>query len=644
MNRFMSSGILLLISTLVACSSPPTVDISSQVALTDPLTSSPNSQILSNPESFLTTRQSTKESDAVRQFSDAPDRDLYRLTNELVKGSWDLPRIISHDAEPFSVGDSETFWLVDLSTTRYYQSDFTLVLITPHAYWYVENDLNINLAELERSAADFERTIYPVITQVFGSAASPGKDGNYKLNILNAKLSGVGGYFSASDKYPMEIRPKSNQRDIIYINARNVPPGTFNYSEVLSHELQHAIHWKADASEDTWVNEGLSELASSVALDSTQSIRRFLQGEPISLINWSTSSVGNSANYGAASLFMHFLIEHYGSKDNIQRLLSIPEDSIAGINAYLDQLGYKERFNDVFKQWAAANILDNKLTVSDSILGYEELKVSAAVSGSLKYLEEKQFEIPQYSVKYIALESISEPFTLTFRGETHTALLPVDIGPSGCWWSNSGDSIDSTLVRQIDIQANAPAILEYQVWFDIENGWDYTYVEVSTDNRKIWQIIDTPYTSSDKPIGNGFGPGYTGKSAKWLTDSVDLTKFLNKKLWIRFQYITDEAVNSVGSCFRALSLASAGITPGDNGWEADGFIFTDNVVPQNFQVQLVTIGENPKVGQMLLDLNNTGRLTVLPPKKGERLIVAVGSLAEKTRESANYSLRLDPVN
>ena len=71
-------------------------------------------------------------------------------------------------------------------------------------------------------------------------------------------------------------------------------------------------------------------------------------------------------------------------------------------------------------------------------------------------------------------------------------------------------------------------------------------------------------------------------------------------------------------------------------------MFTDNVVRQDFQVQLITVGDGPQVRQLTLDATNTGELTVQPPGDEERLIVAVGSLAEKTRESAGYTLSLTP--
>ncbi|MAN94112.1 MAG: hypothetical protein CL700_07915, partial [Chloroflexi bacterium] len=442
------------------------------------------------------------------------------------------------------------------------------------------------------------------------------------------------------------VRPRSNQREIIYLNALNVPPGGADYDQVLAHELQHAIHWNADASEDTWVNEGLAELSSSIALDSSFSIWQFLRGSPVSLINWPTSSVGGIANYGAASLFMHFFTEHFGGRGNLKALLAQSEDSIAGIDAYLEEIGYDERFEDVFRLWAAANILDRDIEDNGPILGYGDLDVSAAISGSIKGFKDVRSEIPQYAVEYTELRSISEPLTLSFQGHSTVPLLPVDVGSSGCWWSNSGDSIDATLSHRVDLPRGSTATIDYEVWFEIEEDWDYVYVEVSVDGGENWLIIETPETSPENPFGNGFGAGYTGYSGGWLKESVDLSPFAGGDVWVRFQYVTDDAINASGACFRDLSIditnAGPGISADDPNWEAQGFVFTDNVVRQEFQVQLITTGDEPQVRQVTLDSNNAGDITVQPPDDGERLIVVVAALAEKTRRPVSYTLSVAP--
>ena len=643
MKRILPLGLLLSIASLAACSSSPATVPAPTLLPTESGTPENVIQLTPTSEPIPKVLQAPSEPDRPRQFSDAPDRDLFRLTKDLVPGSGDIPRTLPGEGIELSVGHSETFWLVDLSQTEAYQSDFTLALVTPNAYWYVEDALNINMSGLERSAAHFEEHIYPAVTQVFGGEWNPGIDNDPRLNILNARLSNVAGYFSSTDEYPTAIRPRSNQREIIYINAQNVSPGGPNYAQVLSHELQHAIHWNADASEDTWINEGLAELASSIALNSTFSIRQFLRGAPISLVNWPTSSVGGIANYGAASLFMHFFTEHYGGREDLRGLLAQPEDSIAGIDAYLAKHGYDEGFSDVFRQWAAANVLDRYVQEGGEILGYDGLDINASVSSSISGLKEKVFKIPQYAVEYTEVVSNSEPFQLSFKGDSETALLPVDVGPSGCWWSNSGDSIDSTLSRQVDLPAGSAAKLEYEVWFEIEKDWDYVYVEVSVDGGKSWRIMETPETSPENPIGNGFGAGYTGKSGGWIAESVDLTQFAGRDLWVRFQYVTDDAVNAAGACFRDLRVLAAGITAEDKDWDAQGFVFTDNTVRQDFQVQLITAGDQPQVRRLALDANNMGQMTLQPLVDGNRLIVAVGSLSEKTREYTGYTLGLTPV-
>ena len=558
-------------------------------------------------------------------------------------GGGDIPRTLTGDFADHVVGSTETFWLLDLAETESYQSEFELVFVSPHAYWYVEDGLTVSQSGIERSASRFEEDIYPVVTQVFGTEWTPGVDNDPRLNILNAKLKSVAGYFSSTDEYPVAVRPRSNQREIIYINALNVPPGGSNYDQVLAHELQHAIHWNADASEDTWVNEGLAELSSSIALGSSFSAPQFLRVAPISLVNWPTSSEVGIAHYGAASLFMHFLTEHFGRRDDLRSLLSQPEDNISGINNYLAEAGYAETFEDVFRFWAAANMLDGDIRDSGDILGYGDLQIVSAVSQSINGFDEASSEIPQYAIEYTELRSVSEPFTLSFEGQTATQLLPVELGSSGCWWSNSGDSIDSTLAHKVDLPAGLKAALEYEVWFEIEEDWDYVYVEMSVDGGQNWRIIETPKTSPENPFGNGFGPGYTGRSGGWLQESVDLSPFAGEDLWVRFQYVTDDAVNASGACFRDLSIKTVEVTDANAGWEARGFVFTNNVVRQDYQVQLLTTGDDPQVRQITLDANNAGELIVMPPGDGQRLIVAVGSLAEKTRQPAVYTLNVAPL-
>ena len=200
------------------------------------------------------------ESDAAEGFPTPPERDFYRLAKELIPGVEYVDPIVRHNSPTLEVGHRKTFKLVDLDSRRLYESDFELLHVSPNAYWFFEDGVQVQQDDIEISAQEFEDNIYPRVTSVFGQEWTPGVDGDTHLYIISAHLRGVGGYFSAADEYPREIRPVSNEIEAVYVNARYLPVGSSIFSHVLAHELQHAIHWLHDRSEETWVNEGLSEL------------------------------------------------------------------------------------------------------------------------------------------------------------------------------------------------------------------------------------------------------------------------------------------------------------------------------------------------------------------------------------------------
>ena len=577
---------------------------------------------------------------ATKSLPDPPGRDLYRLASQLLPNvPAEIPRVVNREPRSYSDGRQDTFFLMDLENLEVYTSQFELRLVTPHAYWYVEEGLNVNQRDLERSAEIFEEEIYPRVTAVFGVEWSPGVDNDPHLNVINARLRGVDGYYSFGDEYPESVSRFSNQREIIYVNTGNMRVGSPRYHEVLAHELQHAVHWAGDPTEETWINEGLSELAASLAGYRSGSGRQSLRSRPVSLVHWPLSSLATGTSYATASLFMHYLWEHYSRGDDLRALVSQQEDGIAGIDAYLEASGYEERFRDVFRDWAVANFLDEQR----GPYSYGDLQVRTNVLAFVDGFSQLTSEIPQYSVEYVGLTTADEPIRLRFRGSTVVPLLPTDVGPQGCWWSNSGDSISSTLTRSIDLDGVSQAILSYQVWYNLEENWDYAYVELSVDGGRTWKIMETANTSPENPVGNSYGPGYTGDSGGWLSESVDLAAFAGRgPVLLRFQYVTDDTLNGAGICFRDIAVTGAGFDSAANGWEPDGFILTHNRVTQDYIVQVIQVGEENRVTNLVLDKSNTGEMTIAAPRDWDRLLVAVAALAPKTRVGAPYTLTVEP--
>ena len=543
------------------------------------------------------------------------------------------------NSPPLQAGHRKTFKLVDLESKYLYESEFELRLVTPHAYWFIEDGLEVSQHKIAHSAEEFESHIYPSVTAAFGQEWTPGIDGDRHLYIINANLRGVGGYYSAADEYPRQIRPVSNEIEAIYTNSRYLPIGSEIFSQVLAHELQHAIHWNHDLSEETWVNEGLSELAISIAGYPEMSVQAFRRAGPASLTIWPADDVGGAENYGAASLFMHYLTAHYGGRADLRPLLAEQADGILGINAYLEAGAHRARFIDVFRDWAVANLLDEDA----GPYGYPGMDIEFPVYGNLKDDHHLSLTTPQYANEYIRVEQLSVPATLSFEGNSTVPLLPVEVG-EGCWWSNKGDVIDSTLTAAIDLgNAQSPS-LEYQVWFSIEENWDFAYLEISVDSGKTWTILETPLASSDDPLEVSFGPGYTGTTDGWQHESVSLDQWAGQEILVRYQYITDAAIHDHGLCLRDIRISVQG--EGEQltaEWTPNGFVWTNNLVRQDFMVQMVyeaKSGSNNRVIQFHLDEANQGAITLEPDPDAKRIVAIVQPVAPSTRIPAGYTLSL----
>ncbi len=568
-----------------------------------------------------------------------PDADLASLAVELVPSlTWEAVGDTTPPVDQNEVGDLETFWLIDLVAEEAHRPEFELRSITEHANWYVQAGLAVPQVDLTQAASFFEKEVYPRVVSTFGKNRHTGDNGGPRLTILNADIRGAGGYFSSDDTQPSIVAPFSNHREIIYINAAAIPPGGPSYQEVIAHELSHAIHWRHDPTEEAWVNEGLAEYAITAIGAPLMATHQFLRTGPVSLVHWPYGSSSSVANYGGASLFIHYLLEHYPSKGGPQTLMEQPENGTAGVTAYLRKTGYDVAFRGVFKDWVVANFLDQP----EGKYGYAALQAKPRVRKIIADFSEYESSIPQYSVQYIDLSDFSGPVRVRFQGQPETPLLPTEAGPQGCWWSNSGDSINSTLTASLDLRDLTHATLSYELWYDIEEDWDYTYVEASLDGGAKWSILNAPGTTAEDPFGKNLGVGYTGNSGGWTTESVDLSKFAGEQVLLRFQYVTDDAANGMGLCLRQAAVTSANSPQSIGDWQPQGFVLTSNRVPQDYIVQVIEVSAEPRVTTVPLDENNEGRFLVERPTDLERLVVAVAAVAPKTRQRAAYTLFFEP--
>ena len=569
-----------------------------------------------------------------------PDRDLVDLAVRLRGAEVDDRPIES--AEPMSVGDRRDFWLTNLDDGSARKIGTTLRVVSENAYWFTDDAVSVSQEGLEQGARLFEQQVRPAVVDAFGDIRSPGIDGDPRLIVLHSKLDGAAGYYGANDEYPVEVHPHSNEGEVIYIDAELLEPGSDFYLSVLAHEFQHAIHFNQDVGEDSWVNEGLSELATEVSGYEVASFDAFLPHPDTQLNYWPEASARKIAHYGAAALFFIYLTQRIGGTAYLKDLMTERLDGVAGVDTFLQAFGL--RFEDVFADWVVANYLD----ADDDRYGYRNDDPRIRQAFPLQDGAERSESLPQFSARYYRLRSDSPEGVIRFRGDTEVMQVEAEcVSDEGCWWSGRGDSINTKLTREFDLTELDAATLEYMVWHDIEDGWDYGYVEVSDDGGRAWNILDGQHTSDDDASGNAYGPGYTGRSRDWKQESIDLTAFVGGPVLVRFEYVTDDAVYRDGFMVADVTIPQLADSEGTNGWNAEGFTMARESLPQRFIVQVITIGPNGEfdVSRLDLDGDNFGETTLSGLDTPNReVVIVVSPTTPDTRHAARYTLEFLPVN
>ena len=298
------------------------------------------------------------------------------------------------------VGQRRTFWASDFQDGTFYSLTATCARVGTHAYIYVEDGQDVDGSVLDRIRDEFDSTIYPKDTSVFGSEPRPGVDGDERVYLLlldirdgwnGTTVTGyIAGYFHSLNEYPNADLPAderySNEKEMIYIDLNPAQAGSEASLGTVAHEFQHMIHWWMDSGhdEETWVNEGCSDLAQYVCgygyprshlVTGSPSSPGFLEKPDHQLTltgpAWSSPTNKVLASYGASFMWTLYLWEHYGGDDTIRRLVGEQANGIQGVNDALAAVGTGDRFEQVFRRWAAANYLDD----GEGALGYRSIEL-----------------------------------------------------------------------------------------------------------------------------------------------------------------------------------------------------------------------------------------------------------------------------
>jgi len=629
----------------------PTVEIKTPVKTPQPAELAPK---VPTVEEFRTpVAQNANETLNTLEQAVVPNSDPNDLAQRL-KGIENIPTILpTIPVETFQEGQRKEFWATNMDRNESFQVKATLRKIGVHVYFWVEDGIKVNQRDVDKLVQTFDTKIYPTDREFFGSEWTPGIDGDPHLFIVYARDLGqhIGGYFSSVDSLNPLVHKYSNSHEMFFINADNEKLYEEYTYGTLAHEFQHMIHWYRDRNEDSWVNEGFSMLAELLNGYDVGGFDVLYASDPdISLTDWPDDPDTTPAHYGASFLFLDYFLSRFG-ENATKALVADQENGMVGIDHVLKDLKITDpqsnkliTADDVFADWAVTNYLQDG-SVADGRYTYSNYPHAPSTFDTEAFsncpINWQDRTVNQYGVDYIDI-SCAGNYNLRFEGSKEARVVPID-PHSGqyMYWSNKGDESDMTLTHYFDFRnVSGPITLSYFTWYDIEKDYDYLYLVASEDGTR-WKILKTPSGTDRDPSGNSYGWGYSGKSKGWIQEKVDISQFVGKEVQLRFEYVTDAAVNGESFLLDDVSIPEIGYSTDfeqdDGGWKGAGFVRIQNRLPQTFRLTLIKKSYGKvTVEPIPLDVNETATISLDFGKDADQAILVVSGTMRFTRQTADY--------
>ncbi|ARQ70440.1 protease [Streptomyces marincola] len=146
------------------------------------------------------------------------------------------------------------------------------------------------------------------------------------------------------------------------------------------------------------------------------------------------------------------------------------------------------------------------------------------------------------------------------------------------WWSGSGDDLNSTLTRTVDLGGASTASLDLTGWWSIEQDYDFLYAEASADGGATWVPLEGTADGEELPRDGADRPALTGESGGDVALSFPLDAYAGQSVDIRFRYQTDGSVSGTGFTADAITVTADGeqvfadnAEEGEGDWAVDGF-------------------------------------------------------------------------
>jgi len=390
----------------------------------------------------------------------------------------------------------------------------------------------------------------------------------------------------------------------------SAPARPFLYEGVFAHEYQHLLEYYEDPGETTWVNEGLADWieaytgyvdrsipVTTLGFDShTQCFLGWLgvqtdanpipaEGGPEQSLNlWGDQTDAESevlCDYGAAATMMHLLADRFGPgfmgefhRDDLHGF-----ESLQGL---LDAAG-GPNVETMIDTWAGMAALDGVLDDGAKLEGDRAGRFRVDdLDATVNWDTDQAYSSPGAPPNGSDFVRLRSPYGyipahrlkgIFFRGATQLPTLPlewavdpdpVDRPADPALYAGTGDSLDRAMVREVAVPAGSPALTFAADW-SLEEGYDYAYVQISTDGGDTYGSI--PCTDQvDGPLG----PAYNGESDAFLPETCDLSAWAGQNVVLSFRLVTDQSVHFDGLWVDDVAIDGSALSDGSSldGWSS----------------------------------------------------------------------------
>ena len=579
------------------------------------------------------------------------DTDFQRTAEEIIKA-----QALGEEALEEADTASDSDFTYDGGTKYFLNRDlafktFTLRSVGENVEVWVADDLSfptgdprstpiITQEQVDKLKAEFDSNIYPVATDFFGmpemldGSQSPLADwgyvpqgyyeGNSKVIILVDNIIDEN-YVDPS--YPFFVAGFFWQTLENYINRNIITIDTNSWETRLKdtfyptaiHELQHLIHADHDPLEESWINEGMStfsEYLGGYGLDAG-SINYYLDRPENSLVNWdehysAPTGPETIADYGQVYLFTMYMKDKLG-KDFIRDLALNPKQGIDSISEVLRAHGSRLDFTSLYQNFITALVLDSDKP-GNGIYNFDSINlrdIPIDKNGTLRgktvdFESAVTYEkegVPAWGGDFKKLAFDRKIDSISFDGVDFlpipwlTISDPQSSEGNMVLWSNQGNEADNAIIMEADLTGVPSATLNFENYYQIEEGWDYGFVQVSTDGGYTWTSLANENTRSDvDPDGypkiKANVPGFTGASDGWINETFDLSTYAGQKILISFRYLTDWSTFETGWFLKNITIPEIGLAL--DGSSTDGFISLSELFGQYVNYTVTFINEKVK--------------------------------------------------